>query len=101
MSPNVRYQKPSRSCKCAEEGCFGKDCCGVHAGRYRGYIRGQLARTCGQVPLYECNRFCQCGPECENRLIQKGVQVCQLKVNVHVLLQIRELRLVYLDLLGI
>ncbi|OQR71758.1 histone-lysine N-methyltransferase SUV39H2-like [Tropilaelaps mercedesae] len=75
VSPNVRYEAPSRSCKCKEGGCFGKECCGVHAGRYRGYIRGQLARTCGQVPLYECNRLCRCGPKCENRLIQKGVQL--------------------------
>ncbi|XP_072537824.1 histone-lysine N-methyltransferase SUV39H1b [Salminus brasiliensis] len=35
---------------------------------------------CGQVrvrpglPIYECNKRCRCGPECHNRVVQKGIQ---------------------------
>ena len=27
------------------------------------------------LPIYECNKRCKCGPECYNRVVQKGRKV--------------------------
>ena len=35
-----------------------------------GYIRLDVGR-----PIYECNKRCKCGPDCYNRVVQKGRKV--------------------------
>ena len=35
------------------------------------------------VPIYECNKRCKCGPNCSNRVVQKGrkVKLCIYKTD--------------------
>ena len=35
------------------------------------------------VPIYECNKRCKCGPNCANRVVQKGrkVKLCIYKTD--------------------
>ena len=35
-----------------------------------GYLRLDVGR-----PIYECNKRCKCGPDCYNRVVQKGRKV--------------------------
>ena len=53
-----------------------KNCCpnmnGVQHFPYTKY--GKLRIGVG-VPIYECNKLCKCGPECTNRIVQKGRKV--------------------------
>jgi hypothetical protein len=37
--------------------------------------KGQLVNWPTGMPIYECNSNCQCGPNCRNRVLQKGVTV--------------------------
>jgi len=49
-----------------------KNCCGGVAGFNFAYTKfGKLRIDVGQ-PIYECNKRCSCGPDCTNRVVQKG-----------------------------
>lgn len=60
-------------CKnCLEEPVNG--CCpGASLHRIAYNDRGQVRIRAGQ-PIYECNAQCSCGPDCPNRVVQKGIQ---------------------------
>lgn len=63
-------------CECAN--CFEKPvkgCCpGASQHRMAYNERSQVRIRPGQ-PIYECNSRCRCGPDCPNRVVQKGIQV--------------------------
>ena len=65
--------------KNAVVGCECKDCvkeksscCGRNAGSDFAYYSKRGIRLPPGMPIYECNDQCQCGPECSNRVVQKG-----------------------------
>lgn len=60
-------------CKnCLEEPVSG--CCpGASLHRMAYNNQGQVRLKAGQ-PIYECNSRCSCGPDCPNRVVQKGIQ---------------------------
>ncbi|CAB0011299.1 unnamed protein product, partial [Nesidiocoris tenuis] len=61
-------------CKC-EGGCHRVECCWKENCIGKPYtIHGHLRFARG-TPVYECNKNCQCGPNCGNRILQKGRQV--------------------------
>lgn len=58
--------------RCWEEPVNG--CCpGASLHRMAYNERGQVRLRPG-APVYECNSQCRCGPECPNRVVQKGIQ---------------------------
>ncbi|CAG5118021.1 unnamed protein product [Candidula unifasciata] len=78
--PGVVIPKdPLIGCDC--EDCYQnrKGCCVVAAGSVLAYYKsnGRLRVSQG-VPIYECNIRCKCGPDCMNRVVQKGrkVKIC-------------------------
>ncbi|XP_071385225.1 histone-lysine N-methyltransferase SUV39H1-like [Centroberyx affinis] len=62
-------------CEC--KNCLDKPvngCCpGASLHRMAYNDRGQVRVRAGQ-PIYECNSRCSCGPDCPNRVVQKGIQ---------------------------
>lgn len=40
------------------------------------YVNGRIVEEKLADPLYECNAHCTCGPDCGNRLVQKGPLNC-------------------------
>ncbi|KAL1131614.1 hypothetical protein AAG570_011228 [Ranatra chinensis] len=62
---------PLVGCECIT--CSRTGCCNASSGGPV-YSKGVLKVTRG-TPIYECNKRCQCGPECENRVLQHGRKV--------------------------
>lgn len=62
-------------CECKD--CFsdpvGGCCPGASLHRLAYTDKGQVRVRAGE-PIYECNARCSCGPDCSNRLVQKGIQ---------------------------
>ncbi|MBN3296860.1 histone-lysine N-methyltransferase SUV39H1 isoform X1 [Amia ocellicauda] len=62
-------------CECVD--CFGDPtngcCAGASLHKFAYNDRGQVRLKAG-LPIYECNTRCRCGPECPNRVVQKGIQ---------------------------
>ena len=80
VSKKVKVIPPTAFCACKDAACFEDGCCGMYqkgpGQSYRGYSSSrQLTRSCTSVALFECNSKCSCSKECENRVIQRGVQV--------------------------
>ncbi|KAK6993691.1 histone-lysine N-methyltransferase SUV39H2 [Biomphalaria glabrata] len=72
--PGVVIPKdPLIGCECRN--CFEdkKNCCPVASDSILAYYKsnGRLRVQRG-VPIYECNKMCKCGPDCVNRVVQKG-----------------------------
>ncbi|XP_036389956.1 histone-lysine N-methyltransferase SUV39H1-like isoform X1 [Megalops cyprinoides] len=71
-------------CECTD--CLGSPmngcCAGTSLHRFAYNNRGQVRLRAGQ-PIYECNSRCRCGPDCPNRVVQKGIQydLCIFKTN--------------------
>lgn len=57
-------------CSCTN--CFFEKCCPEEAGVLGAYNKKHQIRIPPGTPIYECNSRCQCGPECPNRIVQKG-----------------------------
>ena len=52
-----------------------KSCCGAAAGSEFAYYTNRRLRVPYGTPIYECNKLCKCGPDCPNRVVQKGRKV--------------------------
>jgi len=67
---------PFIGCEC--EGPLGcdlkneKNCCSGSSGFKLAYTKHSKLRIEVGCPIYECNKRCQCGPDCVNRVVQKG-----------------------------
>lgn len=59
-------------CSCTD--CFFEKCCPAEAGVLLAYNKNQQIKIPPGTPIYECNSRCQCGPDCPNRIVQKGTQ---------------------------
>ncbi|KAG8515932.1 Histone-lysine N-methyltransferase SUV39H2 [Galemys pyrenaicus] len=57
-------------CSCTD--CFFEKCCPAEAGVLLAYNKNQQIKIPPGTPIYECNSRCQCGPDCPNRIVQKG-----------------------------
>jgi len=72
----VLEQMPVVGCECKD--CFKEksSCCGRNAGSDFAYFSRSYAHNCVRLapgmPIYECNDRCNCGPDCLNRVVQKG-----------------------------
>ncbi|XP_028933826.1 histone-lysine N-methyltransferase SUV39H2 isoform X2 [Ornithorhynchus anatinus] len=59
-------------CVCTD--CFFEKCCPAEAGVHLAYNKNNQIKIQPGTPIYECNSQCQCGPDCPNRIVQKGTQ---------------------------
>ncbi|XP_077879608.1 histone-lysine N-methyltransferase SUV39H2 isoform X2 [Ictidomys tridecemlineatus] len=59
-------------CSCTD--CYFEKCCPAEAGVLLAYNKNQQIRIPPGTPIYECNSRCRCGPDCPNRIVQKGTQ---------------------------
>ncbi|CAG0906599.1 unnamed protein product [Cyprideis torosa] len=70
---------PVISCECIECGSNDSTCCpglGVLGDPVSfPYLPDGRLKEISTAPLYECNSKCLCGPQCPNRVVQKGRQV--------------------------
>lgn len=69
---------PPVGCEC--DNCYEerKSCCASQSGNIFAYSRFGTLNVEPGTPIYECNRRCKCGPDCLNRVVQKGRQVVGL-----------------------
>ncbi|XP_027022719.1 histone-lysine N-methyltransferase SUV39H1b [Tachysurus fulvidraco] len=71
-------------CECTDclnsplNGC----CAGASQHKFAYNNSGQVRIRPG-LPIYECNRRCHCGPDCPNRVVQRGIQfsLCIFRTN--------------------
>ncbi|XP_023310740.1 histone-lysine N-methyltransferase Su(var)3-9-like isoform X1 [Anoplophora glabripennis] len=67
---------PEVGCECEECGPKLKGCCGRQPHNGFTYKKGGLRVNVNPgTPIYECNKLCKCGPDCRNRVVQKGRKV--------------------------
>ncbi|KAI6078874.1 Histone-lysine N-methyltransferase SUV39H2 [Aix galericulata] len=68
-------------CECSD--CPAEKCCPKEAGFILAYNKKKKLKIQPGLPIYECNSFCRCGPDCPNRIVQKGTQysLCIFRTN--------------------
>ncbi|KAM6287061.1 histone-lysine N-methyltransferase SUV39H2 isoform X2 [Aptenodytes patagonicus] len=68
-------------CECAD--CPAEKCCPKEAGFILAYNKRKKLKIQPGLPIYECNSFCRCGPDCPNRIVQKGTpySLCIFRTN--------------------
>lgn len=62
-------------CECVECGPKIKACCGRQD--FNAFIytmKGRINVNPG-IPVFECNSLCKCGPDCRNRVVQRGRRI--------------------------
>lgn len=68
------------ACECSSGvGCTKRSCpCPLNSNGVFAYDKLKRIQLDPGSPIYECNKLCKCGPECTNRVIQKGLnaRVC-------------------------
>ncbi|KAK3908892.1 Histone-lysine N-methyltransferase SUV39H2 [Frankliniella fusca] len=62
-------------CECTEECGTKETCCPNMAGVDWAYSAKSRLIVSPRSGIFECNRFCSCGPECPNRVVQRGRKV--------------------------
>jgi len=65
---------PFIGCSCETCGIKSeKSCCSGGSGGFNfAYTKHSKLRIDVGCPIYECNKRCECGPDCINRVVQKG-----------------------------
>ncbi|XP_056130615.1 histone-lysine N-methyltransferase SUV39H1-like [Lampris incognitus] len=75
VGPGIVLDEMAVGCECTD--CVAEPmngCCpGASLHRMAYNSRGQVRIRAGE-PIYECNSRCVCGPDCPNRVVQKGIQ---------------------------
>lgn len=69
---------PVVGCECTDCAINYKSCCPNQMNSWFAYNKyGRLKVSLG-TPVYECNKRCKCGSNCQNRVVQKGrtVSLC-------------------------
>ncbi|NXR10229.1 SUV92 methyltransferase, partial [Semnornis frantzii] len=68
-------------CECTD--CPAEKCCPKEAGFILAYNKRKKLKIQPGLPIYECNSFCRCGPDCPNRIVQKGTpySLCIFRTN--------------------
>ncbi|XP_034231535.1 histone-lysine N-methyltransferase SUV39H1-A-like [Thrips palmi] len=62
-------------CECTEECGTHETCCPNMAGVDWAYSALSRLIVSPRSGIFECNRFCSCGPDCPNRVVQRGRKV--------------------------
>lgn len=64
---------PPIGCDC-KDGCNfkQKNCCGKMSSSEFAYTSNKRLRLDRNKPIFECNKMCSCGPDCQNRVVQNG-----------------------------
>ncbi|XP_005106418.1 histone-lysine N-methyltransferase SUV39H2 [Aplysia californica] len=65
-------QDPLIGCDCDDCHDCRKTCCPVNSGSQLAYRVSKRLKVPRGVPIFECNMRCKCGPDCVNRVAQKG-----------------------------
>ncbi|XP_048741043.2 histone-lysine N-methyltransferase SUV39H2-like isoform X2 [Ostrea edulis] len=63
---------PIVGCECEDCHSSQKTCCPAQCGSMFAYYKKKRLKVMRGTPIYECNRRCQCGVECPNRVVQQG-----------------------------
>jgi len=63
---------PVVGCECTDCISCQKECCPKQAGSHFAYNRYHRLKISLGTAIYECNSLCKCGPDCHNRVVQKG-----------------------------
>ncbi|XP_078275559.1 histone-lysine N-methyltransferase SUV39H2-like [Rhinoraja longicauda] len=63
-------REPLVGCECSD--CLLEKCCPEEAGAKFAYNAERQLRIAPGKPIFECNSCCRCGPQCPNRVVQKG-----------------------------
>lgn len=73
-------EDPPLGCECVNCGPRSR-CCGPLAGSEFAYGTCMRLRVSEKIPIYECNKKCQCPTTCPNRVVQSGrkAQLCIFK----------------------
>jgi histone-lysine N-methyltransferase SUV39H len=66
---------PVIGCECLDCIDGRKTCCGPMSGTQSAYTKAGRLKVPVGTPIYECNSRCKCGPECPNRVVQRGSKV--------------------------
>lgn len=66
---------PMIGCECLDCIDGRKTCCGPMSGTQSAYTKAGRLKVPVGTPIYECNSRCKCGPECPNRVVQRGSKV--------------------------
>lgn len=89
---------PLVGCECDSCQPKNRKCCGVQNAHFRfNYSQtGRMNLELG-TPVYECNKRCKCGPDCRNRVMQKGrkAPLCIYRTNNGCGWGVRALRKIY------
>ncbi|KAG0729045.1 Histone-lysine N-methyltransferase SUV39H2 [Chionoecetes opilio] len=62
---------PLVGCECEDCGT-SKKCCANQMGSWAPYTKAGRVKVSLGTAVYECNKRCSCGPDCSNRVVQKG-----------------------------
>lgn len=73
ISPEIKVlPNTTMGCNC-EDGCNIKsNCCSTFFQYPFAYNQKRKLRLGPGAPIYECNAYCKCGPDCNNRIVQNG-----------------------------
>lgn len=75
LGKGVNVNPVTVGCECDD--CFSQPvdgCCPGLLKHRRAYNGSRQVKVMPGVPIYECNSKCRCGPDCANRVVQKGIQ---------------------------
>lgn len=84
VGDGISLNEMAVGCECTDcldsplNGC----CAGASQHKFAYNDSGQVRVRPG-LPIYECNRRCRCGPDCPNRVVQRGIQysLCIFRTN--------------------
>ncbi|XP_062854407.1 histone-lysine N-methyltransferase SUV39H1-A isoform X1 [Trichomycterus rosablanca] len=71
----VKLSQAAVGCECMD--CIKepvKGCCAGASEHCTAYNDSMQVKIMPGLPIYECNSQCYCGPDCKNRVVQRGLQ---------------------------
>lgn len=75
LGKGVDVNRVTVGCECDD--CISQPidgCCPGLLKHRRAYNVSRQVKVMPGVPIYECNSMCRCGPDCANRVVQRGIQ---------------------------
>ncbi|KAF7695380.1 histone-lysine N-methyltransferase SUV39H1b isoform X2 [Silurus meridionalis] len=75
VGDGISLNEVAVGCECTDclNSPVGGCCAGVSQHKFAYNDLGQVRIRPG-LPIYECNKRCCCGPDCHNRVVQRGIQ---------------------------
>lgn len=75
IGSGVEFNEVAVGCECTD--CIKapvNGCCAGASDNRTGYNDNMQVKIRPGMPIYECNSRCQCGTDCRNRVVQRGIQ---------------------------